>query len=111
MIDEDGRKAHLLQGYDAKNVEKAIIFVYTHGNDPLDVICCEWSIARVYAVAFMMQDQMFPDSKQVAREKEGFQSGTTEERRGNISVKTTKMSWPDMAKAARAGIDTSIKAV
>lgn len=82
-----------------------------HGNDPLDVICSEWSIARVCAVAKMMQDQMFPDSVSDTPKDMGFQSGTTEERRGDKKIKTTKLSWADMAKQAQAGINTSIKAI
>lgn len=44
----------------------------------------------------------------------GFQSGKTEKEGVNakgqrVNVKTTKTSWADMAKAARAGIDTSIR--
>jgi len=54
---------------------------------------------------------MLPADAKAQRAKPiGFQSGTTEERRGNNKVKTTKMSWKDMAKRAIAGHDTSIKA-
>ncbi len=54
---------------------------------------------------------MLPASGSATPEAEGFQSGTTEEVHGNKKVKTTKMSWADMAKRARAGQDTSIKAI
>lgn len=68
---------------------------------------------RVYAVARMMQDQMFPDSVSGTTKApaKGFQSGTSEERRGNVKVKTTKISWADMAKRVKAGENTSIKAI
>ncbi len=66
---------------------------------------------RVYAVARMMQDQMFPDSVSGPKASDGFQSGTSEERRGNVKVKTTKISWADMAKRVKAGENTSIKAI
>lgn len=67
---------------------------------------------RVYSVARAMQAQMFPGKAQSqATEQEGFQSGETVKRQGNRNVKTTKISFADMAKRARAGIDTSIKGV
>ena len=67
---------------------------------------------RVDAVARMMQDQMFPgEARSTLAQASGFQSGESEEVRGNKKIKTTKMSWADMAKRATAGIDTSIESI
>jgi len=112
MTGEDGNRSHLLQGYNDKNVEEAIVFVYTHGNDSLDTICSEWSIARVYAVALMMQDQMSPgEAQSPTAPAPGFQSGEKVEMRGDRKIKTTKISFADMVKKAKAGYDTSIRGI
>ncbi len=62
-------------------------------------------------LAIGMQDQMFPDSKPATAKPEGFQSGTTEESTATGKRKTTKISFMDMVARAKAGIDTSIKAI
>lgn len=64
----------------------------------------------------MMQNQMFPESRTETGKPEGFQSGVTEREGVNakgqrVNIKTTTMSFADMAKRALAGHDTSIKAV
>jgi len=41
----------------------------------------------------------------------GFQSGTSEEYRGDRKIKTTKISFADMVARAKAGFDTSIKGI
>ncbi len=59
-----------------------------------------------------MQDQMLPgEARSTPAQASGFQSGESEEVRGDRKIKTTKMSWADMAKRANAGIDTSIKGI
>jgi len=63
-------------------------------------------------VAFAIQGQMFPGESRVETAKPaGFQSGETVENKGDRKIKTTKISWADMAKRANAGYDTSIKGV
>lgn len=70
---------------------------------------------RVDAVARMMQDQMFPESSTESPAKKT-QSGTSEKeginaRGQRVNIKTTTMSWADMAARATAGHNTSIKGV
>lgn len=86
--------------------------MYTHGNDSLDTLCGDWSYTRVYAVASMMQEQMYPGTTKAEPVKSaGFQSGKTEEMRGNKKIKTTKITFVDMAARVKAGINTSIRGI
>ncbi len=62
-------------------------------------------------LAIRMDIQIFPDSKSITSKPEGFQSGTTEESTATGKRKTTKISFADMVAKAKAGIDTSIKAI